>query len=442
MVLSRRNFIKGALSIGASAPIGFPTYTLASPSNDFRALICVYLSGGNDALNTILPLSDFHYKQYTKVRGSLSVARESITPIGLSVLDAQGNTVPLGLHPQLSALTPVFKQGDANIAINSGILDQPITKQQIESRTVPLPEQLFSHNSQTDSWLRGGMEASKNLGWAGRMLDVLTSSSEITPLYSVHGESLWLRSMEHRQTILKKDRAVELSMLNNSLYKGIYDQVMSNNTDNPFSRYFNVMVNDSITISNILSKQLRKVKNYPLFTPSNLGKQMQTVFKLIASQSALGQQRQVFFVEHSGYDVHNSQLTRHPKLLKDLATNLFAMYQAMNMLKMGDNVTTFTMSDFGRRMVNNGNGTDHGWGGHQLLLGGAVNSKQHIGTWPSLILGGKDDYSKGRLIPTTAADQVGSTLAQWMGVSDNRALEYVFPNIRNFPVSNLGFMAS
>ncbi len=440
MELSRRQFMKGTLSIGTCASLGIPTYSLASPSNDFRALVCVYLDGGNDAYNTILPLSDFHYNQYANVRGSLSVAKETILPTGLKVSDSAGNMVPLGLHPKLAALESIFALRDANIAINSGILDQPVTKQAITSGRIPLPDQLFSHNSQTDSWLRGGMDASRNLGWAGRMLDVLTSSSQITPLYSLHGESLWLRAMEHRQTLLKKDRAVELSALNTALYRDIYDQVLAHTTENPFSDHFNLMVNDSMTISSILSNQLGRIEDNPLFTSSTLGKQMQTVFKLIASQSELGQQRQVFYVKHSGYDLHDSQLVRHPKLLEDLAANLFAMYQATKTLGVGNNVTTFTMSDFGRRIPNNGNGTDHGWGGHQLLLGGAVNADQPIGIWPSLVLDGEEDYSKGRIIPTTAADQVGATLAQWMGVSDNTALEYVFPNIRNFPVSNLGFM--
>lgn len=437
---SRRNFIKGTVSLGAMASLGLPAYTLAAPSNDFRALICIFLVGGNDSINTVLPLSDFHYNQYASVRGSLSVAKESIVPTGLNVLDVQSNSVPIGLHPQLSALSPLFEKGDANIVINSGILDQPLTKQDIESATLPLPEQLFSHNSQTDSWLLGGMEAAQNLGWAGRMLDVLTSNAEIAPLYSVHGESLWLRSAEHRQTILKKDRVVELAALNNPQYKAIYDQVLLHSTDNPFSHHFNLMLNDSMLMSKVLTEQLNQIENAPLFTSSTLGQQMQTVFKLIASQNALRQQRQIFFVKHHGYDLHDSQLTRHPELLEDLAMNLHAMYQAVDKLGLAKNVTSFTMSDFGRRMTSNGNGTDHGWGGHQLLIGGAVNGSQRIGTWPELVLDGEDDYARGRLIPKIAADQVGATLAQWMGVSDNAALEYVFPNIRNFAESNLGFM--
>lgn len=437
---SRRNFIKGTVSLSAMASLGLPAYTLAAPSNDFRALICIFLVGGNDSINTVLPLSDFHYNQYASVRGSLSVAKESIVPTGLNVLDVKGNSVPIGLHPQLSALSSLFEKGNANIVINSGILDQPLTKQDIESATLPLPEQLFSHNSQTDSWLLGGMESAQNLGWAGRMLDVLTSNAEIAPLYSVHGESLWLRSAEHRQTILKKDRVVELAALNNPQYKAIYDQVLLHSTDNPFSHHFNLMLNDSMLMSKVLTEQLNQIENAPLFTSSTLGQQMQTVFKLIASQNALRQQRQIFFVKHHGYDLHDSQLARHPELLEDLAANLHAMYQAVDKLGLAKNVTSFTMSDFGRRMTSNGNGTDHGWGGHQLLVGGAVNGNQQIGTWPELVLDGEDDYARGRLIPKIAADQVGATLAQWMGVSDNAALEYVFPNIRNFAESNLGFM--
>ena len=201
------------------------------------------------------------------------------------------------------------------------------------------------------------------------------------------------------------------------------------------------MVDESMTMSGVLAEQLHNVDNAPLFTSTTLGKQMQTVYKLIASQSQLNQQRQVFFVKHTGYDVHDSQLSKHPALLEDLATNLFAMYRAIDALGMRDNVTTFTMSDFGRRMTNNGNGTDHGWGGHQFVMGGAVNGSQPIGTWPELILDGEDDYSKGRLIPRIGTDQVGATLAQWMGITDGTAMDYVFPNIRNFPSSNLGFMS-
>ncbi|HHC7347263.1 DUF1501 domain-containing protein [Vibrio parahaemolyticus] len=441
MDISRRNFLKSTVSFGAIASLGLPGYSLAAPSNDFRALICVYLAGGNDAINTILPLSDFHYNQYANVRGSLSVAKNTIIPIGLNANDSNNNAVPLGLHPKLSALAPLFQQGDANLVLNSGILNQPVTKQAIEQGDVPLPEQLFSHNSQTASWLRGGMDASTNLGWAGRMLDVLTSDAQITPLYSVHGDTLWLKAMEHRQTVLKKDKAVQLTAVGNPVYEEIYQKLLSQSADNPFSGHFNLMVDESMMMSNILAEQLKLIDDAPLFSSSTLGKQMQTVYKLIASQSALSQQRQVFFVKHTGYDLHDSQLARHPLLLEDLATNLNAMYRAVDKLGMSKNVTTFTMSDFGRRMTNNGNGTDHGWGGHQLLIGGAVNGRAPIGTWPELTLGGQDDYSKGRLIPAIAADQVGSTLAQWMGVSDNAALEYVFPNIRNFTTSNLGFMA-
>ncbi|APX08659.1 Tat pathway signal protein [Vibrio campbellii] len=441
MKLSRRNFMKGTASLGAFASVGLPGYALASPSNDFRALICVYLDGGNDAINTFLPLSDFHYDQYANVRGKLSVAKNSIIPIGLNAEDRQGNDVPLGMHPKLARLTELFDNRDATVVLNSGVLEQPMTKGMIDAGEVPLPDQLFSHNSQTNALMRGGMNSFANLGWAGRMLDVMSSHSDITPLYSVHGDSLWLRSLEHRQTVLKKDRAVQLSALGNPRYKEVYDQLLTTSASNPFSGHFNLMVDESMTMSGVLAEQLNNVENAPLFTSTTLGKQMQTVYKLIASQSHLSQQRQVFFVKHTGYDVHDSQLSKHPALLGDLATNLLAMYRAIDTLGIRDSVTTFTMSDFGRRMTNNGNGTDHGWGGHQLIMGGAVNGSKPIGTWPELVLGGEDDYSKGRLIPKIGTDQVGSTLAQWMGITDGAALDYVFPNIRNFSSPNLGFMS-
>ncbi|MHC0522683.1 DUF1501 domain-containing protein, partial [Vibrio harveyi] len=294
MKLSRRNFMKGTASLGAFASVGLSGYALATPSNDFRALICVYMDGGNDAINTFLPLSDFHYDQYASVRGKLSVAKNTVIPIGLNARDNRGNDVPLGMHPKLARLAEVFENGDATVVLNSGVLEQPMSKQMIESGEVPLPDQLFSHNSQTKTLMRGGMDTFSNLGWAGRMLDIMGRTSEITPLYSVHGDSLWLRSLEHRQTVLKKDRAVQLSAIGNPLYKEVYDQLLATSPDNPFSGHFNLMVDESMTMSGVLAEQLHNVDNAPLFTSTTLGKQMQTVYKLIASQSQLNQQRQVF----------------------------------------------------------------------------------------------------------------------------------------------------
>lgn len=441
MDISRRNLLKSTASLSVLASMGLPSLTLASPSNDYRALICVYLSGGNDAINTVLPLSDSHYQAYKAVRSNLAVERDTILSTHLTATDNYGNEVPLGLHPSLSALQPLFERGDANVVLNSGILERPLSKSEIEQDKDVLPTHLFSHNSQRNSWLSGGMPVDSNLGWAGRMLDVLSSQADVTPLYSIHGDSLWLRSVDHTQTVLKQDRVLQLTAINKSDFNEAYAKIQAIKPTNLFGNHFNTMTEQSMLMSQLLARELKSVEPVAGFSKSSLGKQLNMVFKLISRQNSLSQQRQIFFVKHTGYDMHDAQLTKHPSLLKDLSENLSALYQALDEQGLSDNVTTFTMSDFGRRMTSNGNGTDHGWGGHQLVIGGAVKSTQPIGTWPELVLGGEDDYSNGRLIPKIAADQVGATLAQWMGISDGSALDYVFPNIRNFSTSNLGFMA-
>ncbi|ELI9682873.1 DUF1501 domain-containing protein [Vibrio vulnificus] len=438
MKLSRRHFLHASATLSFAGTFGFSLP--AHAGSDFKALVCIYLAGGNDAINTVLAKDNEHYLQYKNVRGNLALSQSQIIPLSLKAQDNQGKPVTLGLHPAMSKLASVFNQGDANVVLNSGILCQPTTKQQILDGTAMLPEQLFSHNSQSDEWMRGAANSGINLGWAGRLLDALSCQSSVTPLYSVHGDSLWLRASEYQQVVLRKDRAVELNGLADSGLSDLYDEMLAFESESPFQRQFRRMVNHSRAVSHTLSQTLDSVPDNPMFTSSDLGKQLNTVFKLISQHQALGQSRQIYFVKQTGYDVHDTQLTQHPALLEDLSDNMYALHQALGEHQMSDSVTTFTMSDFGRRMASNGNGTDHGWGGHQIIMGKGVLSENAIGHWPTLKIDGEDDYSRGRLIPRIAADQVHGTLAKWMGVHDEQLMRYVLPNLANFPDGDLGFL--
>ncbi|MGY3571507.1 DUF1501 domain-containing protein [Vibrio paucivorans] len=440
MKISRRNFVAslGGLSL-ASIATSVPTVAIAGET-DYRALVCINLAGGNDAVNTIVPTDDNHYDEYKAVRPSIAVSKSTIVEIPQTVLDNHGQPVTLGLHPKLAPLKPLFEDGNATVIINSGILKEPLSKSDIESQLKPLPPQLFSHNSQTSEWERGAAGSSLQLGWAGRMFDVLESNTSIAPLFSISGNTLLLRSADHSQNVLKQNGSIKLSGLSNEHMESNYQKISEADSDNPFIAQMRSVMGDAMHVSQALAAQIDKISDWPEFSSSNLGKQFQIAYKLIVSQSQLGQSRQVFYLKQTGYDVHDDQLKKHPLLLADLAKNVAAFNNALSHHGLSDAVTSFTTSEFGRRLASNGNGTDHGWGGHQFVFGGAVNGNQGIGVWPQLQVDGDDDISKGRLIPTLASDQVHATLARWMGVQHPEELRYVFPHIDNFASNNLGFM--
>ncbi|PMJ89679.1 DUF1501 domain-containing protein [Vibrio sp. 10N.261.55.A7] len=438
MKLSRRSLLAslGGLTVGGL----MPGHSYANSQTDYKALVCINLAGGNDALNTIVPTDDKHYQEYEVARPSIAVKQADLTPIGHSVFDRSGSLVQLGLHPKLSKLSELFSQHRAMAIINSGILKEPMTKQEIEDQLKPLPPQLFSHNSQTHEWEKGGVGVAPNLGWAGRMLDVLGNQSTIAPLYSITNNTLWLRSAQYQQNILKLSGTAQIEAVKHDAIAQSYSQLVNSETTNPFIAHMRNMMGDALYISQTLDEQLKKVPSVSGFTQSDLGKQFQYAYKLIKSQQSLGQSRQVIYLKQAGYDLHNNQLLDHPRLLEDLAINVAAFDSALQGNNLSDQVTTFTTSEFGRRIASNGKGTDHGWGGHQFVFGGALNSASSIGEWPEIKVNGSDDISNGRLVPTIAADQVNATFAKWMGVNTTEELKYVFPNIDNFSDKSLGFL--
>ncbi|MGC9460538.1 DUF1501 domain-containing protein [Vibrio genomosp. F10] len=439
MNISRRSLLTsfGGMTVGSL----LPNVSSANHSDDFKALVCIHLAGGNDSVNTVIPTDQYHYDEYKQTRPAIAVSESSVVPITQTALDNQGKIVQLGLHPKLAKLANLFNQHRAMVVLNSGILKEPLTKQEIENNIKPLPPQLFSHNSQTYEWEKGAVGFAPQFGWAGRMLDVLGSHSAIAPLYSITNKTLWLRSLHHQQNILKPSGTAQINALKNTNMESSYNALTTAPSNNPFTLHLRNMMGDAMHISQTLDDQVNSVSNWQGFTNSSLGKQFQFAYKLIKSQKALNQARQVLYLKQSGYDLHDNQLIDHPLLLADLATNLMAFDNAMSDNGLSSNVTSFTTSEFGRRLASNGKGTDHGWGGHQFILGGAVNTSDAVGTWPEIRVNGADDISNGRLVPTLGTDQVNATLARWMGVNNENELNYVFPNIHHFASSNLGFLS-
>lgn len=439
MTISRREFVAGLSGLSV---LSLCSESAFAEANDYKALVCIYLRGGNDGFNMVMPFNDEHYDQYRAARGIIACKRDELLSIPQTCLDREGRRVGLSLHPAMKTLQPLFERHNATAVINSGILQEELRKEALGGGAQSLPPQLFSHNSQAAEWHRGGVGAYKNLGWAGRMMDLLSESNNaISPLYSFSGNKLLLRSSGLSQNILNGGKALKLKSMDSPLIKRSYmKMIQQQNGKSAFHQTIQDTMQEALQTSESIAKVIDNSKSFEHFPKGRFAEQLHAVAKIIAQHKKLSQRRQVFYVSLSGFDTHDDQMKKHPALLKELSDGMSAFVHAMDALKLNDSVTQFTMSDFGRRIAPNDTGTDHGWGSHQLIVGGAIKEKQAVGQWPDLTLDGEDDISKGRVIPTTAADQVGATLARWMGITTAKEMRYVFPNIGNFSQGELNFL--
>ncbi|MCG7496542.1 DUF1501 domain-containing protein [Vibrio sp. Of7-15] len=409
----------------------------ALPANDYKALVCVFLFGGNDGFNMLVPRDNSHYDEYAAARPDIALPQADLLPLSLNT----GSSLELGLHPSMAELQALVNAGKAVPIVNSGVLIEPATKAEFDSGAKTLPPFLFSHNSQQAEWQRGWAGNNTTLGWAGRMMDILAGrEAAISPTFSINGYVQLLNGEQHTANLINSSGLPTLWANGNSARKSSFDQVLALQPDNTFGRAFDQVKKDSISIRDTLASALESSPEEGHFPDYRLSQQLHTVARLIKSSEQLGHQRQVYFVGMGGFDTHANQLSDHQTLLAELSQSLAAFQQSLDTAGIGGQVTTMTMSDFGRRLASNGAGTDHGWASNHWVMGGALNGRQMYGSWPSLILDGVNDFNKGRMIPTTSVEQVGATIARWMGVNSDSQLQQVFPNLANFTTKDLGFM--
>ena len=445
--VSRRGFLKlgGAVAgIGAMTTLGKTGTGWAqsvSGFDDYKALVCVFMSGGNDAVNTVIPNTDQTYADYQATRRFLSIERNSLLPFG-----DQNH----GFNPNLSELHQLYERGDMALLANVGMLVQPITRDEIRNGAT-LPDQLFSHSSQSAQWNRGYAHRSLETGWCGRMADIMNRQhhSQLAMNLSLSGHNLMQTGSEVHPNQLSRRGATQLFIdeRTGSTADNLRDahQALSElNTreGNIFERGLGKLQNRARQVNTLIDDGLERSGSVDTEFPNTaLATRLQTVARMIAARSEFGLSsgRQVFFVNHGGYDTHDNQLRSHPVLLRELSQALSAFHQATVDLGVANEVTTFTNSEFGRRMSVNTDGTDHGWGGHQFIIGGAVRGGETYGALPQILLGGPDDNGHGHLIPTTSVDQYAATLANWFGLSPSQQ-NRVFPHLMNFSQTNLGFM--
>jgi uncharacterized protein (DUF1501 family) len=460
MTASRRAFLKRASTLslaGVAAPWALNLAAMAEASaataTDYKALVCVFLYGGNDYANTLVPYDTGSYSQYQTARPSFAYARDALTPTALTPtvvpLDSTGAAHQYALAPELRALLPLFDAGKLGVVLNVGTLIQPTTKQQYTNKSVKLPPKLFSHNDQQSVWQSSAPEGAMS-GWGGRMGDLFQSANTNTTFtcVNVSGNAVYLSGNTAVQYQVSTSGSVPLSGLKNPLFgssaaTAALRQLITEPRTNLLENEYNRVSKRSIDANEVLTTALATAPALATVFPTgnSLADQLKMVARMISASSTLGTKRQVFFVSMGGFDTHDGMLTDHPVLMTKLGDALAAFYAATTELNVANQVTTFTASDFGRTLTGNSNGSDHGWGSMHFVLGGAVNGKRFYGTAPVVASNGPDDVGQGRLLPTTSVEQLAATVGTWLGVSDSNLLS-LLPNLSNYNVAarNLGFV--
>jgi uncharacterized protein (DUF1501 family) len=495
---SRRAFLRRAGQLaftGAALPTAINLAALGEAAafnagTDYKALVCVFLYGGNDYANTLIPYDAASYAAYQTIRGTtgselangIALAKADLTPMLLagnpvSVIGQTG--LQYALHPSMTGLRDLYAAGQAAVLLNCGPLVKPLTKTQYQStdRTnYPLPPKLFSHNDQQSIWQSSSPEGS-TVGWGGNIGDLAMSSNSnsLFTCISVTGNAVFLSGDQALSYQVGRSGAVRINSVGANAYPygfqsvGSAMQQLTTQTgrthvlENEYNRVTNRAVGAETAITAAIDSTKPVSNVYPApfnaFPASNsLADQLRMVARLIAARNTLGNKRQVFMVSLGGFDLHDNLIDGHTRNMERVSSAIKAFYDALGPggLNIADKVTTFTTSEFGRTLSSNGDGSDHGWGGHQFIVGGAVNGGAYYGYAPPVSVSSttapQDQWhvGQGRLLPSTSVDQYAATLAKWFGVetSDMSGSASILPFLDNFGGSlgsvsypkDLGFM--
>ncbi len=476
---SRRAFLRrsGQLALsGTALPFALNLAAMgeaaAFDATDYKALVCVFLYGGNDYANTVVTYDDPSYNSYSAIRGGgagqtaggIALAKADLAATLLNPATALPGGRQYALHPSMNGLAGLFNAGQAAVQLNVGPLVVPMTKTQYNSsdrKTYPLPPKLFSHNDQQSIWQSSSPEGS-TVGWGGNIGDLALSSNS-TSLFTcinVTGNAVFLSGDSALSYQLSSTsgavaiNAVKGNVYNSSAVKTALSSLVQQTRSHLLENEYNRVTTRAIGAETQVTGGLAGINLATAFPVGNtLADQLKMVARVIGARSALGTRRQVFLVSIGGFDLHDNLILQHPGVLGKVSSAMTAFYNATVELGVASKVTAFTASDFGRTLASNGDGADHGWGSHHLMVGGAVKGKAFYGTPPPVSVGGtaaaNDQWhvGQGRLLPSTSVDQYAATLAKWFGVADSE-LTGILPNISRFGVAagrpdypvNLGFM--
>lgn len=453
-----------ALSVtGAALPFALEFAAIGEAAaftvSDYKALVCVFLGGGNDYANTLIPYDLSNYDRYSAIRGggagrtaggiALSHASLDATSLQPRIQQTLTDDLQFALAPELKAIKSYWDAGNCAALLNVGPLIVPLTRAQYDSGNLssyPVPSGLFSHNDQQSTWQSLAAEGS-TVGWGGRLGDLAAANNgnALLTCISAGGNAVFVSGDTVLQYQIGTDGARAINATLSDYYgtaqSSTVTKLLTQPRANIFENEFNVVTKRSLDLYQSVASAIGSVSLQTSFNPINdLAAQLGVVAHLIGGRAALGAKRQVFFVSTYGYDTHDGIVLNHPQLMRELNEALDQFYRATVELGVSSQVTTFTASDFGRTLASNGDGSDHGWGSHHFILGGAVKGGQYYGVAPSVSLTSDDQVGQGRLLPSTSVDQYAATLASWFGVSTSE-MSIALPRIGNFAQSNLGFMS-
>jgi uncharacterized protein (DUF1501 family) len=427
-----------------------------SGTSDYKALVCIFLNGGNDGHGTVVATDTTSYSAFTQARSGapgLAYSQSDLLPIVLKTPQS-GRT--FALNPYLVGVQNLFNAGRAAIVANTGTLIAPTTKKQIQANSVPLPASLYSHFDQTAAWqaITASGGSAVHTGWGGSMADIVASmnSNSAFTCISTAGIALFLSGQTSYQLNVTSAGPIPISGLAKPLFgqqagSNALQSILTADETNLFAKEYEVVISRSTAAQALLATSMLPagpggVANPPQYldpvtnklTDNGLATSLQTVARIMGGRASLGVSRQIFYVTLGGFDTHDNQGPQIAKLLTQLGSALEYFDSVLTTAGLNNQVTTFTASDFGRTLTANSDGTDHGWGSHHIVTGGAVQGGDMYGTYPVIGSNQADDMGAGRLIPTTAVEQYAGTLARWFGLSDGQ-IKQVFPNFGNFGTS-------
>ncbi|MFK7862197.1 MAG: DUF1501 domain-containing protein [Granulosicoccus sp.] len=452
---SRREFLKrtaASAATGIAAPLALNLSAIgkvaAAEAQDYKALVCVFLYGANDHYNTIVPYDLSSHRDYARLRQGLAIDRNSLSG---TVMGATSSGQEFAFSPHLTNVPTLWRENRVATLMNVGPLIQPTSKAQFDNKSVLIPPKIFSHNDQQSIWQSLAPEGASN-GWGGRFADIFLDDNDedIFSSVSISGNALYLSGRRSAQYTLSSKGSIPL--VSQSIQQSVYrspevaqamESLMLGGGNGHLMA--EVLRGTSRRALDANEKLTSALSGFPDIgtsfadDPKNLGAQLRMVARMIAARSRLGVKRQVFFVSAGGFDLHDGLIEEHPPLLDAVGGALHDFYRSTEELGVQDQVTSFTASDFGRTLSGNRDGSDHGWGSHHLIVGGAVNGGQFYGQVPVLADDGPDDVGRGRLLPTTSVEQFAATLGKWFGASDSE-LHDVLPRLSRFAPTDLGFM--
>ncbi len=427
------------------------SWTNPANANGYKALVCVLLSGGNDSFNMLVPRSNDAYNDYQQARTNIALPQQSLLPIN----PLNPNGTDYGLHPNLPKVQQLFESEKLAFVANCGALVQPTTMNDYNASN-KLPFGLFSHSDQVTHWQTSVPQDRRAVGWGGRLADIMHTNNgnqNVSMSISLNGTNLYQRGnqilpfsanyQDNGSTLINGSSSTNFyNVLKRQTLDDILEQSYQNTLEKAYANVISGSKNNSLEFDAAIANGIPIATQFD--ETDTFSRRMKMTARIIAAQNNLNVTNQTFFIQLSGFDTHDANLEEHAELMGRLDNALHSFQTALEEIGMQDSVTTFTISDFGRKLVSNGDGTDHAWGGHTMVMGGAVKGKKIYGEYPQLYLDAPLDTGGGRFIPTTSTDEYFAELALWYGASASD-LSYILPNLSNFwgpdqGSSPLGFM--